>query len=124
MSTVPGYLYVMRSASLPIGWYKIGMSKNPNSRATQLGGTGSPFPYYLVKTWWVNDMRQAERLTFHYLDRYRVRADREFFDAKLSRICSVAEEVRLQINFGKTPDPAKIFENVDLSEMDSTLTDD
>ena len=83
-----GFVYVLSNSSMP-GYMKIGQTTdNPLIRAIDLYTTGVPSSFKLERALFVKDRREAEKLLFKELHKYRVTgANREFF--KISRDLAV-----------------------------------
>lgn len=80
-SSVPGYLYVLRSPAHGRDIYKVGYTdRDPEGRARELSSvTGSPVHFLVVQAWAVLDGRAAETAAHKALAEYRLASNREFF---------------------------------------------
>lgn len=80
-SSLPGYLYVLRSPAHGRNIYKVGFTdRDPEGRARELSSvTGSPVHFLVVQAWAVVDGRSAEAAAHQALAEYRLASNREFF---------------------------------------------
>jgi hypothetical protein len=80
-SSLPGYLYVLRSPAHGRDIYKVGYTdRDPEGRARELSSvTGSPVHFLVVQAWAVLDGRAAETAAHKALAEYRLASNREFF---------------------------------------------
>jgi hypothetical protein len=79
----PGYIYLMGSAHLPDGVYKMGKTRRtPRERAAGLS-TSVPGRFEVLSHRAVIDVAEAERLLFDLLAEHRVVDNREFFEVEL-----------------------------------------
>ena len=73
-----GYIYIMHSASFP-GWIKVGMAMDAEDRIKQFQ-TGSPYrDYELIKSYKVEDRREAEAMAHKELSAKGVGRKGEWF---------------------------------------------
>jgi hypothetical protein len=74
-----GFLYVAQNSSMP-GLLKIGRTeKVPSARLDELFTTGVPEPFEIAYYALVQDSKKTEKEVHVLLDRYRYKANREFF---------------------------------------------
>lgn len=71
---------------------KVGFSKEPLARLSQLYRTNTPAPMEPYCIWRVSDMRLAERATHAVLHDHRINGRREFFEIAPTPDFSVAEQ--------------------------------
>lgn len=92
------WIYVVTNSSFP-KYVKVGWTRhNPHKRISDIDSTGVPTPFDLNYVACVEDAGRLEKLTHQFLDNYRVRSSREFFEvsAKFAR-----EAIRsVALNFG------------------------
>lgn len=73
-----GFVYIFRHDSVH-NEIKVGLSKHPFKRLSQLYTTATARPMNVSMIWCVSDMRKAERIAHDGLARHRINRRREFF---------------------------------------------
>lgn len=115
MSAPQGWIYVMTSAGLEQGIYKIGATiHDPLERARQLSAvSSSPSPFFVAYKKHLASPFQVEAALHRIFDSCRVNDSREFFRIDLHRIIEVLEtydEVRELLYEGEVHTPfARLF---------------
>ena len=95
------YLYIL-SRREDKDLLKIGMTtRNIVKRVNEINSaTGVLYPYSARKVYKVKDSRRVEKDVHVLLDKYRVRADREFFKIQYHDACMVIENYLKKMHFG------------------------
>ena len=88
------YVYVLSNPAYP-HLYKVGFSHSPEERAKELETTGVPFPFEVRYSHFFEDAKEAEKKVHEKLQQYRVRKNREFFNADLITIVEAIESLPL-----------------------------
>tara|TARA_S200002703_G_scaffold93728_1_gene80940 strand:+ start:385 stop:939 length:555 start_codon:yes stop_codon:yes gene_type:complete len=91
-----GFIYVMQSIGWPENCFKVGFSKNPKTRVTQLA-TGNPHPIEIAHLQEVENMALAEKAIHQQLDFFGCRFANEFFHHDLSFLVITIEKVLLRL---------------------------
>ena len=89
-----GWLYVLSTRELP-KLLKVGMTtRSVEERAREINSaTGVAIPFGVRRCWRVSDPSKAERLAHHALQKFRVRNDREFFQASFHDAAHLLDNV-------------------------------
>jgi hypothetical protein len=100
-----GFVYLMVKESSP-GYLKVGTTeKKPHLRALELDGTDSPTPSIVIYYVYCESAQELERFTHEKLNKFRVRANREWFkcapSAGIEAIKSVAASEEIEIFYEK-----------------------
>ena len=100
------WIYVITNPSFP-KYVKVGWTRhNPHKRISDIDSTGVPTPFDLNYVACVEDAGKLEKLAHQFLDDYRVRSSREFFEVSAGfareAIRSVAARYDVGIYFEKT----------------------
>lgn len=114
------WIYIITNPSFP-KYVKIGWTRhNPHKRIAEIDSTGVPTPFDLNYVACVDDAGKLEKLTHKFLDNYRVRSSREFFEisARLAReaIRTTAMDSGIDFYFEKN------YIDNDLSTPETTIS--
>lgn len=77
-SKAEGCIYIILNGTNP-NEIKIGLTVDPSQRLKSLFSTSVPAPFIPKKIWYVDDMREAEKIAHCYMDGHRINKKREFF---------------------------------------------
>ena len=89
-----GFVYVLKNSSLP-NWVKIGRTNNVDRRIRELN-TGLPSPFFLHKSWVMNDEVTAEKICHESLANIRTQHGTEFFSVPTDPITKYYDEYELE----------------------------
>jgi len=101
-----GYVYALTNPDMP-GLVKIGKSRDPDLRASELFTTGVPHPFVIASRAYVVDMDVAENGLHQKFSDQRVTGRREFFRVKLSDVLCAFEEIDDSIDNEKHSETAE-----------------
>lgn len=108
-----GFLYLAENSSMA-GLLKIGHTeKVPNARLGELFTTGVPEPFEIAYYALVQDSKKTEKAVHHLLNRYRYKANREFFAIGVGAVVRAIQAIET---------PEHEWQNPERSSLESSNT--
>lgn len=98
----PGYVYILTNPSFREDWVKIGKSSRPvDVRSKELDNTAVPLPFEIFATIKTAKYNEVEKLVHNIIDNltnFRIRQNREFFNAAPQKALEILKEIALTID--------------------------